>query len=102
MYVKVATGEEQRVDSFVKIGVYFNSICRRGFDLFRAKTAAYITAPGYPHANGGMSGLSGCGGSVGLNTNIMVIMEVARMLRSKVHIFQFASIILYTGTTRSR
>ena len=27
MYVKVATGEEQRVDSFVKIGVYFNSIC---------------------------------------------------------------------------
>ena len=32
--------------------------------------------------NGGMSGLSGCGGSVGLNTNIMVIMEVAGMLRS--------------------
>ena len=69
---------------------------------FEQKTAAYITAPGCPHANGGMSGLSGCGGSVGLNTNIMVIMEVARMLRSKVHIFQFASIILYTGTTRSR
>ena len=49
-------------------------------ELFRAKSAAYITAPGCPHANGGM--LSGCGGSVGLNTNIMVIMEVAGMLRS--------------------
>ena len=82
--------------------------CRRGFDLFRAKTAAYITATGCPHANGGMSGLSGCGGSVGLNTNIHygyygsgAHAEVSfTSVKSKVYIFQFASIIHYTGTTK--